>query len=106
MRGTIRPQVELSRRFRPLQYEGGDSLDFLIKLLALAGICLGAVSFIRPRPVFRYGFYGAVLAATGLRMMRSVTRGEPLGFLDVLLFVFLLTAMFWEFVSARRNVKS
>lgn len=80
-------------------------MDTLIKLLALVGIALGVISALRPRKIFRYGFYASVLGATGLRIFRSLGRGEPAGAMDTLLAAFLLTALLWEFIAAMRSAK-
>lgn len=76
-------------------------MDILIQVLAFAGIALGVVSFLRPQKLFRYGFYASVLTATGLRIARSLGRGEPAGFMDILLGAFLVTALISESITAR-----
>lgn len=80
-------------------------MDTLIQALAIVGIALGIISALRPRKILRYGFYASVLAATGLRIARSLGRGEAAGFLDTLLAAFLVTALASELIMELRKAK-
>lgn len=88
-----------------LRSQGGVFVDILIQGLAIVGIFMGVVSMARPQKIFRYGFYAAVLSAVGLRIARSLGRGESAAFIDLLLAGFLGTALVSDLVAALRKAK-
>ncbi|MGE5580156.1 MAG: hypothetical protein ACM3WU_08955 [Bacillota bacterium] len=80
-------------------------MDTLIQGLAIVGIVMGILSMACPRKVFRYGFYAGMLSAVGLRIARSLGRGESAAFIDMLLAGFLVTALISDLVAAMGKAK-